>query len=290
MVRAIISAATVIAVLPFILSTPAAAHHSHGNYSLLEYTHLQGEVKEVLWLNPHVWIHLEVLDENGAPSMWALEGGGIGALTRRGWSQDDVKPGDFVTVRCHQLRGRSPGMPAGLPHAPGRSREGIRLVLIEGRHAGRKWEVPGRLETIMRVLILLLLSALLPISVQAQWRQYVDQEEYFSVNFPGEPEIGVIDYHSEYGATLPAKVYSVTDGGSLHSVTVVNFTDAQSAYAELADRSDEANNASLWLYDQRASVAYAARNFRLRGGDVTFDAWHHIDLVEGHQMQITNTG
>ena len=140
----------------------------------------------------------------------------------------------------------------------------------------------------MRVLILLLLSALLPVSVQAQWRQFVDQEEYFSVNFPGEPEIGVIDYHSEYGATLPAKVYSVTDGGSLHSVTVVDFTDAQSAYAELADRSDEANNASLWLYDQRASVAYAARNFRLRGGDVTFDAWHHIDLVEGHQLQITN--
>jgi hypothetical protein len=22
---------------------------------------------------------------------------------------------------------------------------------------------------------------------------------------------------------------------------------------------------------------------------VTYDAWHHIDLVEGHQLQITNT-
>ncbi len=140
----------------------------------------------------------------------------------------------------------------------------------------------------MRVLTLLLLSALLPLGAQAQWRQFTDLEEFFSVNFPGEPEIREIAYDSEYGATLPAKVYSVTGDGSLHSVTVVNFTDAQSAYAELADRSDEANNASLWLYDQRASVAYAARNFRLRGGDVTFDAWHHIDLVEGHQLQITN--
>ena len=52
--------------------------------------------------------------------------------------------------------------------------------------------------------------------------------------------------------------------------------------------SDEASGANLWLYDQRASVAYAARNFRLRGGEVTYDAWHHIDLVEGHQLQITN--
>ena len=117
----------------------------------------------------------------------------------------------------------------------------------------------------MRVLTLLLFSALLPPGAQAQWRQFADQEEYFSVNLPGEPEIRVIDYDSEYGATLPAKVYSVTDGGSLHSVTVVNFTDAQSAYLELADRSDEANNASLWLYDQRASVAYAARNFQAQG-------------------------
>ena len=140
----------------------------------------------------------------------------------------------------------------------------------------------------MRVLTLLLFSAMFPLGVQAQWRQFTDLEEFFSVNLPGEPEIREIAYNSEYGATLPAKVYSVTDGGSLHSVTVVDFSDAQSAYAELADRSDEANNASLWLYDQRASIAYAARNFRLRGGDVTFDAWHHIDLVEGHQMQITN--
>lgn len=119
MVRTIISATTALAVLPFVLSTPAAAHHSHGNYSLLEYTHLQGEVKEVLWLNPHVWIHLEVLDENGEPSMWALEGGGIAALTRRGWSPDDVQPGDFVSVRCHQLRDGAQGCLLGYLTPPG---------------------------------------------------------------------------------------------------------------------------------------------------------------------------
>ena len=101
------------------LSAPAAAHHSHGNYSLLEYTHLQGEVKEVLWLNPHVWIHLEVLDENGEPSMWALEGGSIVALTRRGWSRDDVNPGDFVSVRCHQLRDGAQGCLLGYLTPPG---------------------------------------------------------------------------------------------------------------------------------------------------------------------------
>ena len=121
-----------------------------------------------------------------------------------------------------------------------------------------------------------------------EWQVFTDRSQYFSVNFPGEPQIAEISYDSEYGATLPAKVYSVRDGESLHSVTVVDFTDAARIYQELPDRTDEGNNAALWLYDQRASVAYAARAFRLRGGEVTYDAWHHIDLVEGHQLQITN--
>ena len=92
-----------------VLPVTAAAHHSHGNYSLMEYTHLQGEVKELLWLNPHVWIHLEVTDDSGEPSLWALEGGSIIALTRRGWSRDDIQPGDSISVRCHQLKDGSQG-------------------------------------------------------------------------------------------------------------------------------------------------------------------------------------
>ena len=141
----------------------------------------------------------------------------------------------------------------------------------------------------MRALILLFIPAVLvPYAATAQWRGFVDQTEFFSVNFPAEPEVREVDYNSEYGGTLPAKVYTVTGDGRLYSVTVVDFTDAERAYAELSDRTDEANNSSLWLYDQRASTAYAARAFRLRGGEVTFDAWHHIDLVEGHQLQITN--
>jgi hypothetical protein len=120
------------------------------------------------------------------------------------------------------------------------------------------------------------------------WRTYVSRGDFFSVNFPEEPRLEETSYASEYGATLPTRIYAVRSGESLHSVTVVDYSEAQRIYQELPDRTDEASNASLWLYDQRASVAFAARNFRLRGGEVTYDAWHHIDLVEGHQLQITN--
>lgn len=108
-----------LAALLCVSAAPVPAHHSHGNYALMEYTHLRGEVKELLWLNPHVWIHLEVVDENGEAAMWALEGGSINALTQRGWSRDDVQPGDMVTVRCHRLRDGANGCLLGYLTPPG---------------------------------------------------------------------------------------------------------------------------------------------------------------------------
>jgi hypothetical protein len=124
--------------------------------------------------------------------------------------------------------------------------------------------------------------------VSAQWAEFVDRDEYFSINFPGTPEVNSIDYPGEYGATLPAKTYTMENKGVRYQVTVVDYNQAARMYEELPDRTDEGNNKALSLYDTRASVSYAAHNIRKRGGEVTFDAWHHIDMVEGHQLQITN--
>ena len=49
------------------LTSRLAAHHSHGNYNMTEYTTLTGIVKEVHWINPHTWIYLEVKDDKGEP-------------------------------------------------------------------------------------------------------------------------------------------------------------------------------------------------------------------------------
>lgn len=84
---------------------PGWAHHSHGNYDLTQYRNLEGTVTEVHWINPHTWVYLEVVDEGGSPTIWTLEGGGINALTRRGWTEDSVQVGDNISVRCHPLRG-----------------------------------------------------------------------------------------------------------------------------------------------------------------------------------------
>ena len=97
----------------------AWAHHSHGNYIMTEYTHLEGIVKELHWMNPHTWIYLEVMGEDGETTVWALEGGSPGALTRGGWQPDSVVAGDRISVRCHQLRDRSNGCLLGFVTPPG---------------------------------------------------------------------------------------------------------------------------------------------------------------------------
>ena len=88
---------------------PAWAHHSHSNYETTQYTHLEGTVSEVHWINPHTWVFLEVADADGSNTVWALEGASPTTLLRDGWSRESVQVGDHITVRCHQLKDGSNG-------------------------------------------------------------------------------------------------------------------------------------------------------------------------------------
>ena len=106
------------------MTVPAVAHHSHGNYQMTEYTHLTGTVTQLHWINPHTWIYLEVADEEGESAVWALESASAGGLARSGVEPDEVKVGDTVSVRCHQLRDGSNGCLLGfLTNAAGVEKE-----------------------------------------------------------------------------------------------------------------------------------------------------------------------
>ena len=87
---------------------PAFAHHSHGSY-VDTFMDIEGVVKELHLVVPHSWIYLEVKDEKGQPTVWALEATNPGGLARNGIKREDVKPGDSIKVRCHLLRDGSNG-------------------------------------------------------------------------------------------------------------------------------------------------------------------------------------
>jgi hypothetical protein len=118
--------------------------------------------------------------------------------------------------------------------------------------------------------------------------EYINLMDRFSNVFPGQPTVQEITWPSEYGMVFPGRVYAVQQGPSRYSVTVIDYTDAEKKYSELK-KPESFQQSIYWQIDIMASIQYAATKFRQReGAKVTYDAWHYIDLVEGHQLQLTN--
>src|SRR5690606_18606320 len=65
---------------------------------------LEGKVTKVELINPHSWIHLEVVAEDGTATTWMIEGGSPNALVRRGITKAAIPIGSELTVRGYQAR------------------------------------------------------------------------------------------------------------------------------------------------------------------------------------------
>jgi hypothetical protein len=120
------------------------------------------------------------------------------------------------------------------------------------------------------------------------WVEYIHVTDRFGVMFPGVPEISATTHTSAFGVVFPATVYAVEAGLSRYSMTVVDYTEAETRHRDRPDSTDASSGPRLWIMDVRAAVAHAAQAFRTRGGEVTYDGWADIDKVEGHNLQITN--
>lgn len=94
----------------FAVAAPARAHHSFAaEYDAEKAITLTGIVTNVEWTNPHIFIHLDVPDEQtGAKKAWKLEMGGPNALLRLGWKRDSLRPGDEITVDGSLAKDGSP--------------------------------------------------------------------------------------------------------------------------------------------------------------------------------------
>jgi len=126
------------------------------------------------------------------------------------------------------------------------------------------------------------------LSFAQDWTEFVSMEDRFRMFGPGQPEVEEISYPSEYGVEYPARVYTYEDDPTRYSLTVVDYSDAQRIHSERTNKTSADDGSIYWSVDVLGSIAYAAWNIRRRGGEVTYDAFHYIQRVDGHQLQITN--
>ena len=126
------------------------------------------------------------------------------------------------------------------------------------------------------------------------WTEYLSRADFFSVSFPGEPEVRDITYPTEYRITLPGRVYSVENRGRRYSVTVVNYADAVEIHQERVKSCTAAGGDGDICQDDgpeevRGAIVYASWNFINRdGAKVTHFAHYNSDRVEGHEIHLTN--
>lgn len=81
-----------------LVALPALAHHARSGYDLSRQVTLKGTITKVEWTNPHALIYFDVNDATGRVQNWHAITGGPSRMSRYGWTQDTLKPGDPITI------------------------------------------------------------------------------------------------------------------------------------------------------------------------------------------------
>jgi hypothetical protein len=65
---------------------------------------LRGIVSKAEWANPHSWLYLDVKNDSGKTTTWAIECGAPNALLRRGWNKNSLPIGSEIVVDGYKAK------------------------------------------------------------------------------------------------------------------------------------------------------------------------------------------
>lgn len=94
-----------------VLTSSLSAHHgTAASYDQDTFITVTGVVTEFRWRNPHSSLHLDVTDESGKVSEYAIELASPALMSRSGtgWTRRTFRPGDKVVFRVHPSKTGAP--------------------------------------------------------------------------------------------------------------------------------------------------------------------------------------
>jgi hypothetical protein len=100
--------AVVIAVVGVFVAGAAVsvrAHHAFAaEFDANKPVKFEGTVTKMQWLNPHVWLHMDVKTPDGSVESWAFEAGTPTVLFRRGFTKNSLLPGTRIVIDGYRAK------------------------------------------------------------------------------------------------------------------------------------------------------------------------------------------
>jgi hypothetical protein len=99
-----------VAVTAFVFTSPGIAHHGVApHYDATKPVTLEGVVASFDFINPHSFVHVEIVDAAGAKQVWSCEMASRSVLSRNGLTPDFFRPGERITLEGVAARNKPTG-------------------------------------------------------------------------------------------------------------------------------------------------------------------------------------
>lgn len=108
------------------------AHHAPAAFDQTRTVVIEGTVTEFTWQNPHSWIRMDVVGDDGTRTNWSIEMNPPTYLVRGGWRSTTLQGGEEVSVVINPLK--SGDQPSG---------KFVSITLPDGRVLGEQEAVLG---------------------------------------------------------------------------------------------------------------------------------------------------